>query len=266
MKIKILLAPSLIVLTIVAIIWYVYPAYTNGTDGIKEKRDNLAAQEKKMDQLNVSISNVSKLKNDLSANYSKNSAVFLYLPERSEEENIIESLNSMATQVTMSVINISVVGVKDQSPSQPVSTDSLGNPIADPAASAAAQDPTTPEPAPKKLEVSFSVVGDYDNIKNLMGNIQKLKRFNRFSDFEIKTLLNPDQGVSGSLEADMTLEFDYLPPVKRLLSGDVNDKVFTEGKFANYDVIDKIQTSRSVDVSPVTPGEKRGSNPFVVSN
>ena len=44
MKIKILLAPGLIVVIVVAIIWYVYPAY-DGVDGVRERGAKMAGRE-----------------------------------------------------------------------------------------------------------------------------------------------------------------------------------------------------------------------------
>jgi hypothetical protein len=262
MKIKILLAPSLIVIIIVAIIWYIYPAYTNGVDGVKEKNQQLAEQKKLVENLDNSISNAGKLVADLNTNYSENSVVFGYIPTNKEEEKIIESLNSLAKESALSVLNISiseekevVAPVEDVASGISVHTLSGNEPVSS---------PVTPKAVPKNLKVDFLVVGEYANIKVLLEKIQKVKRFSKVSALEIKALLKEDQSASNSLQVNLTLEFNYLKELKRLVEGDVNNPVFSTGNF-DKQTIEKIRSSRSIEVNNVLPGQKGGNNPFIVT-
>jgi hypothetical protein len=267
MKIKILLAPSLIVIIIVLIIWYVYPAYTNGIDGAKEKRQQLAEQKKLVEKLDNSISNAGKLVADLNTNYFENSVVFSYIPGNKEEEKIIENLNLLAKESTLAVLNISISETKEVAvPVVEATPSSLSvNPLSGGASGVSPdQSPMSPKAVPKNLKVDFSVVGDYANIKMLLEKIQKVKRFNKFSALEIKALLKEDQTPSESLQINMTLEFNYLKELKRLLDGDINNPVFSAGSF-DKQVIEKIRSSRSIEINNVLPGQKGGSNPFIVA-
>lgn len=266
MKIKILLAPSLIIIIIVIIIWYAYPAYTNGIDGVKEKSQKLVEQNKLMEKLDNSIANAGKLVADLNTNSFENAVVFGYIPRDKEEEKIIESLNSLAKESTLAVLNISISEEKESVvPVVEVIPEVSANRFSGTALDASlAQLPTTPKAVPKNLKVDFSVVGDYVNIKMLLEKIQKLKRFNKFSALEIKVLLNEDQTVSGSLQTNMTLEFNYLKELKKLVDGDINNPVFSAGAF-DKQVIEKIRNSRSIEVNNVLPGQKGGNNPFIIA-
>lgn len=266
MKIKILAAPFLIVVIITMIIWYIYPAYSNGFDGVKEKRAKLLIQEDLAKNLENTINNAGLLKADLIANSFDNTAVLSYIPQNKEEEKIIENLNSLATKESvLSVLNISVSEVKeDVIVAEAVTAGIPANPVPGLTPDVPVQAPMTPKAEPKKLEVKLSVIGEYGNIKILIDKIQKLKRFNKLAVLEIKTFLKEDQSISESLQANITLEFNYLKELKRLVDGDINNPVFVTGVF-NKQVVGKIKSSRSIDVTNVSPGQKSGNNPFFIA-
>jgi len=265
MKIKILAAPFLIVVIITMIIWYIYPTYTNGFDGVREKRAKLLIQESLAKNLENTINNAELLKADLVANYLESGAVFNYIPLNKEEEKIIENLNSLSKDSTLSVLNISVSEAKEAvAVTEAVTTGLSANPISGLAPDAPVQAPITPKAEPRKLEVKLSVIGDYGNIKILIDKIQKLKRFNALSTLEIKTFSKEDQSISESLQANITLEFNYLKELKRLVDGDINNPVFATGVF-NKQVVGKIKSSRSINVNNVSPGQKSGNNPFIIA-
>jgi hypothetical protein len=249
------------------IIWYIYPAYTNGLDGIKEKKAKLLMQEGLVMNLDNTINNAGLLKSELVANSLDNAVIFGYIPQNKEEEKIIENLNSLSKDSLLSVLNISVSETKDETAttkSEVIAmspSDNLTPGIMTP--SAPVQAPITPKAEPKKIEVKLSVIGDYGNIKILIDKIQKLKRFNKLLVLEIKTLTKEDQSISESLQADITLEFNYLKELKKLGLGDINNPVFAKGAF-DKQVLEKIRSSRSINVNNVSPGQKGGSNPFVI--
>ncbi|MFZ2188314.1 MAG: hypothetical protein WAV73_02000 [Candidatus Moraniibacteriota bacterium] len=261
MKIKILLAPGLIIVIVVAIIWYVYPAY-DGVDGVRERSAKMAEQEALMAKLDSNISNAEKLGSELNSNTTQNAVVFDYIPKSKEEEKIIENLNLQATGSTLAVLEISVSELSDAAVAAEVSTLSIAPPITDPVTGAIV--PNAPKLVPKKLKVKYSVVGGYDNIKVLIAKIQKLKRFNKFAGLEIKTLMTENQEVSDSLQANMLLEFNYLNEPKRLTDADLSNEIFSTGSFDSQ-IIGKISSSRNVDVNNVMPGQKRGNNPFILA-
>jgi hypothetical protein len=110
----------------------------------------------------------------------------------------------------------------------------------------------------------LSVVGGYDNLKGLLGRIRGLKRFSQFSLLTIKTLLKEDQSVSDSLQMDLVLNFNYLNEPKRVASGDLSNEIFSKESF-DRQPIEAIKNSRSINVSNVLPGQRRGSNPFFIA-
>ncbi|MEI6587322.1 MAG: hypothetical protein WCO05_00035 [Candidatus Moraniibacteriota bacterium] len=262
MKIKILLAPGLIVVIVVAIIWYVYPAY-DGVDGVRDRRAKMTSQDVLTAKLDGNISSAEKLGTELRVNATQNAVVFNYIPKGKEEEKIIENLNLQATGSTLAVLEISVSELADVVAAAEVSTLSIAPPIADPVTGAVVLE--APKVVPKKLKVKYSVVGDYANIKVLIGKIQKLKRFNKFLGLDIKTLMTEGQEISDSLQANMTLEFNYLSEPKRLTDADLSNEIFSATGGFSSQIIGKIRESRNVEVNNVMPGQKRGNNPFIIA-
>ncbi len=257
MKIKLFLAPSLIVIMMSLLIWTVYPAYTDGTNGVKEKHRKVKDQERLMTGLDDRMNNAVKLIADLDANASDSEVVFDYISRKKEDEKIIDNLDLLARDSLLSVANISVSEMKSEIvPDQAIVPVSEADPIApvQPAAVSAA--------APDKIEVDFSVFGAYENIKILLEKIQKLKRFSKISDLEIKVQTKEGQPLSEALLADITLEFNYLKEPNKLVDGDIDNSIFFSGIF-NKEVIEKIKNSRSISVNNVSPGQKGITNPFL---
>ena len=247
MKIKILLAPAIIVIIIVLCIWVVYPAYTNGTSGVKEKYQKLKEQTRLSNNLDSQVNNVSKLSANLKSNALQNRVIFDYISKDKGEEKIIESLNLLAKDSGLSVLNISVFELKNE---------------VDPnLSSGVAEIPVAT--TPKKIKVDFVVFGDYGGVKVLMEKIQKMNRFNKFSALEIKTLLKEDQTISESLSVKITLELNYLKELADLTEGDIDNPIFSAGVF-NTRIIDEISKSKSIEVKDVLPGQKGTANPFLM--
>ncbi len=263
MKIKLLLAPSLIVITITLIIWTVYPAYTNGIDGVKEKYQKLKEQKNMIASMDSRINNAEKLSADLKAGTSDNAVVFDYISRKKEDEKIIDNLDLLARDSSLSVINISVSEEKSETVSEVESLNisstvpNLGiNPTVP------AQLAVTPKAEPNKVEAEFSVFGSYENIKILTEKIQKLKRFSKISSLEITTQTEENQEASGSLLANMTVEFNYLKELNRLADGDIENSIFSSGVF-DKGIIEKIKSNRNISVNNVSPGQKGKANPFL---
>lgn len=266
MKIKFIIAPALIVFIIIMLIWYIYPAYTNGVDGVAQKFQKLTRQKELNDKLDKNTNNMKSLIADMETNSSQDAIIFNYIPEDREEEKIIENLNSLAQDSSLSVIKISLSEKKDATllpgsvSADQLSADPLVVPTT-PNASAVPINPVTPKAKPNKLEVELIVVGDYGNIKNLLGKIQKLKRFNQLSLLEIEELAIESGEGNGSLQANITLEFDYLGRLKKMASGDVDNEVFSRGTF-NRAVAEKIKDNLSIELNNVSLDQRGKSNPF----
>ena len=254
MKLKLLLAPSIIILAVVLLIWVVYPAYTNGTDGVREKYQALEKQKEMTTSLLARLDNVKKLGSALDNDTSAKNTIFNYIPQNKEDEKVIENLNFLAMKNSLAVLNISL--------SEPVDSLTL---VATPvdAMSPQAADISAKKVVPKKLMANFSVFGSYENMRVLLDNLSKMKRFNKVSILEMKSTRKEDQSLSENLQMNIGLEFNYLLNNYNLTDEDINNDVFVGGVF-DEKIVDEIVKSKNVDVNNVLPGEIGTNNPFLL--
>ncbi len=260
MKIKILVAPALGVIIVSLLVWLVYPAYTNGVDGVKEKYAELQKQTEITNGLAGRLDNIQKLIVDINSDATKRDAIFGYIPQNKEDEKIIENLNSLAAENNMAVLNISVSEVKNNGVSVSGNASDTSDPSALPATAVSVK--VASKVVPSKLLANFSVFGTYDNAKILLDNLYKMRMFNKVATLEMKTLKNEDQSLSSNLQITMSLEFDYLPDNYKLSDNDLSNTVFSSAKF-DKSIADKIISTKNIDVNNVVQGEVGKNNPFL---
>lgn len=251
MKIKLLLAPSLVVVTIIILIWFVYPAYTSpsvpsvpgsavaggANNGARELYDALQEEKRKLSQADKRIANAKSLFANIAANSDKKEALYTFIPDAYNEEELIDMLNYLAGKADLSVINISVTPAKeDVSPIEAGTATAADSPPSQTAASTKVKD----------VEVNFVVMGGYEQIKNMIGRIYSLKRFNKLMNLSIIPATNADGNQEGNiLQVNLTLYFNML----KKPAGTVNaeNPVFSNVNF-NMVPIGNIQVSKEGEI------------------
>lgn len=264
MKVKILLAPLLISMIIGLLVWLVYPAWTNGMDGVKEKRTEYATEISKLETMSKRNQAIDSLYSDLNANSVNKELVVKYLPEMMAEEEIIKNLNSLAGENSLIVTALSVSSPKIET------AESSEVPMAAPGGAdmvAGMPNQLNPEmitaipPAkPTNFQVTFNVLGDYSQIKNLLDRIYRLRRFNEILEIEIKkpNIQNENATANNNLEANMVLNFSFFKVSNRAVNP--QEPVFDNNRF-NVKIISEIE-KRSTDISAVTIENIGENNPF----
>jgi Tfp pilus assembly protein PilO len=241
MKIKILIVPVLLVLIIVAAIWYVMPAWqTLGVE--KGQLDSANAQLANMQARNAKAG---LLVETLNNSKEQKNVLFKYLPQQSQEEDLISTLNSLAAG---SGLKIGDISIKTES--------AAPAPVLTPEQQAGTQEITAPAPTAKTFTVDVAIAGDYGKIKDFLAKIVSLERYSSVSGLEI----SQDQTSGGNLKADMTLAFNYLEKSDATISAD--NKIFVSGKF-DMSVIDMISNKAKTAVNSLTVDASGTDNPFV---
>lgn len=268
MKVKVLLVPLFITISIALVIWFVYPAVTNGTDGLKETYEQLQKEKKLVSELDVKSQNVQKLMAQIASGTEEKNTLFQFLPEDAKEEEIIDNLNFLAGNNELPVIDLSVTQPKKEelSPEMTEAIVEVGSDL--PVQSSGAENlldagtgiaKVIPAPVAKNLEVSFSVIGSYDKMKALLDKVGKLERFNKIETLEIK---RPDgEGVPADLlQMKAVLTFNFFK--KKAVLSDIENKVFGLAQF-DMGAISDIKNSRSVDVLKLNIEQSGKANPFL---
>jgi len=245
MRLKILLAPILMIVIIVAVIWFVVPAY----QGMSQKRSELKESTAKLEDLQNKSKTADKLVGDLQAKSSEQATVLTYLPASTLEEQIIDNLNYIASAEGVSIYNLSVKTISPQE-------------IA--AAGIVAANKSTKDQSLTLTEVSYGMVGSYDKIKNVLQKVFMLKRYNGVKSISIKSVSSPGaenkETPSDNLQADVKLAFDYLEGKESL--DNLDSPLFTTGTF-DMKAVDDINQLTSVEVIKITPPATGRANPFL---
>lgn len=241
MKLKLIIAPLLVLLIIIMAIWVVAPTYQE----LQVQKDELATAQQKLADIQEKNAQAAKLKKELAGNAIQKDVVFNYLPAAAQEESIIENINSLASGEGLSISNISVTGDTGKNVPAPVVSDGTD---------------TQAIPALSENKISFSVgvIGSYEKIKSFLNKLAALKRYNNVSALKISPAVSG--GPANNLQANMTINFAYF--LGNNTAVNINSSIFSEGSFDTA-VIEQIKSKLSTEVIPVNIGETGKANPFL---
>jgi Tfp pilus assembly protein PilO len=247
MKLKLLLMPTLI-LVLILVLWLVYPAFTNGTDGLKEKYQEMKTEQAKLDDLLEKKANILVLSAELDARAEEKKVLYDFVPASREDEEIIESLNFFAFNSGLSIFGISVV--KGQAVSVARSAEAVEN-----------QEAILPQV--QNISVELQLAGGYEKMKEFIANIGRLERYNNFSVVRISKDRQNREGnpaASNFLVADLTVDFNVLENAT-FTQGHLENPVFSSKKL-DFKIVSDIKEKRNSAVPTLNIDQRSRQNPF----
>lgn len=242
MKLKLLIAPLLVLLIIIMAIWVVAPAYQK----LQIQKEELAAARLKLADVQEKNAQAAKLKQLLADNAAQKEMLLKYLPEKAQEEVIMGNLNALMLGEGVAISNLSIMddSRKNSASAAPVAAEAGGGEIA-PAALAV-----------NSIGAGVGIAGPYEKIKSFLGKLAALRRGNDVISLKI----NNAAAAAGNLQADMVLKFYYFA------GGDsaagANSNVFSKGDF-DMAAVEQIKSRLNTEVIPVNIGETGKANPFL---
>ena len=271
MKIKVLLVPSIIVLSIILGIWIIYPAYSNGSTGARDLYDQLTKERVKLNSILGESGNASKLSAQLDTISSDKDVLYEFIPSDMKESEIIDNLNKMASDSGLLIYGLSV--------SQPILSvatidvpQTMGSTSLDATGPVdAAGIPVSVLPVAKSFEADMQISGSYDQIKNFLEKMNVFARYNTEASVSLKKGLSASTDGSSSadastasldvLTADLKINFNVLEKAK-LSEGNVNDSVFSSSTL-DTQVISQIKSRYSGTALKLDIGQTGKTNPFI---
>lgn len=246
MKLKLLIAPLLVVIIIVLAIWVIAPSYRQ----LQSQKEEAALLQKKLTDIQEKNRQASKLKQDLDGGTVNKEVVFKFIPKQQQEELLVENLNALATGEGLSVNGL---GVTTDSGSATVAAPNNNNLGAEAAA-----------PTARMTAVTLGVAGPYEKIKSLTNKLVTLQRYNSITALKISSAPNtsgtgPKTLAAGSLQADFMVNFAYLPDNNSIVNAD--NSIFSSGKF-DTTVIDQITKQLSTNFVGLSVEGAGKPNPF----
>jgi hypothetical protein len=239
--------------------------------GVREKRMALQEETAKLEKADKVLSNAEMLNSEITSSPADTKVLFDYVPKNREEEKLIESVDSLAGENNLFVVNISVVDAKANVVNQEgaetlLSTLPTGSDAPDTVAVQKAMEERVraERVSPKNMNVNVSVVGAYSEIKSFINKMYGLKRANQVSSLLLKKLdetdVNGEKTASNKLQADITFRFSYIKALEKIYNFDVDNVIFEAQRF-DKSILDDIRR-KSVDVANVELRQDGNTNPF----
>lgn len=109
MKLKFLFVPLSILISIVLVIWYIWPTWF-GAEGIREYQKRIDIKKCELEEADFKVQSAESLKKFISSSEGKSSAdkIYSYFPIEGRKESIINDINYIGNSSSVSVININV--------------------------------------------------------------------------------------------------------------------------------------------------------------
>jgi Tfp pilus assembly protein PilO len=255
MKLKILLVPVLIVLIIIMAIWVVFPSLQD----LNNKKVDLEKATFKLSDIQNKNDKADILSQSLNSNTDKLNTVLTYIPNQEKEEEIISNLNSLASSSGLSVFSMTVAPVEKTEEIVAVDASATGAPVD----GTGVMPVEAAKPVISNFKVNLGVAGSYENIKNFLGKVASLRRFNIVAGLKISkntTVKSEEQASSNNLQANVSFNFNYI--VKNNSVMNIDDSVFSGSGF-DMSVVDNIQSKMNTIVNGLTVGAIGMTNPFI---
>lgn len=248
--------PLMLVGIIYLAIWVAVPAYSD-PEGIADIKAKLAVSNDKMEDIDMRISNAKKLADELSQNSNDQKMLFHYLPEKKLNEDMVASLNSMASASGVALTSLSFKDIKDETP---VAAEIMGTTMGDGMEMNKGMDsPKNIEPKKsfsKNFGASVVMVGDYEKIKGFVSSLATLKRFNTIDSLSIS-----NKEGANLLEANLEAKFSYL---EKIASIPVVDKEMFKGPSFNMSVVEEIKNKTNINITKPDVDSAGRTNPFAL--
>lgn len=238
--------PMIIVTIVILSIWLVYPAYSNGIDGVKEKSAQLKSEQAKLGDLQKKTLNIDALSGHLDSLSSEKEVLYNFIPETAKEEQIFDNFNFYAYSFELAVYGVTI--------NQPERNVLRGDLEAEPALL----------PKAKNFKTEANLAGSYEKIKEFLDAIEKLNRHNDFADLRIvKNFSQGSQDVSGNfLLANIVVNFQSLDKA-RLSSNNMGNVAFSKNQM-DTEVISEIRNRTKTSAFELNVDQKGKSNPFAL--
>lgn len=247
--------PLMLIGMIYLAIWVAVPAYSD-PEGITDLKAKLDKSEEKLADIEKRVSNAEKLDMELSQNSDEQKMLLHYLPDKKLNEDVVASLNSIASSSGVAITSVSFKDTKagTAAPKEDLTVtakDSLK----------LNQEMDSPKNiVPKKtlandFNANLVVVGEYEKIKKFIVSLAAFKRFNNVEMLSIKA----NKEDENFLEANIETRFNYL---KKLTSIQTIDRDMFKDESFNMSIAKQITDKTNVNITKLGVDSAGRANPF----
>lgn len=203
MRLKILMMPFAILISLVIVIGYVKPEI----EMFQEKKVLFETKETQARGMTALLESIKNLTTSLEAQSETEYFVAGYLPKDIDQERVVDMFNYLASQ---SGVLVSNMAIKETAVGTVGDTPDIGVP-SDPSLPVV----TSSKPKIKAYIGSVEVKGDYAGIKVFLDRVNHMNRFHKILTFSIaKSPSTSEEEIPGILMARLESRFEYFPMQK----------------------------------------------------
>lgn len=207
MRLKILILPFFLAMTLILSIWFIKPDF----DQISEKKSTLTEKNKQVSEMDSVIANIQSLNSSLDKDPVAEKFILDYLPYTIGQDQVIDAFNYLAGQSGLIIAETTFSMAPKKEAVEEQSTISYTGGVATLVVVKA--------PEVKSFIFSGSVYGSYENIKNFFDQMSHIGRFQNIHSFVIQQEQQPSSQTgkgntassNGVLKGTLVAEFGYLP-------------------------------------------------------
>ncbi|EKE21745.1 MAG: hypothetical protein ACD_7C00142G0008 [uncultured bacterium] len=285
MKLKILLVPVSVAMSLVLIIGYIYPSWFGEDAGsIKNIRNEIKKENDELLTVKTKKQNIEKLSQSLSENSDLEALINKYYPAYRNDEDVVSNINNIAFSegVFLEEMQIEYKKVESEDPirllalplrmDKPIETSAVasenGAVVVPGLDESGASLEDLARAKIKFIEATLQIDGNYEQIKRFATSLNKVGLLNNIQTFEIykkKDSASTDedkQAPADSLTADIVVGFGYYVFSDKQISSLLKEDLFNADKFNFYDV-DNYRNILTGNYKQSEMGEIGVQNPFL---
>lgn len=257
MRLKVLLAPFLVVMILIISIGYIKP----DVETLQIKRSDILSKENVLTDMDAVLSNIRSLNSSLDAAQDSEKFAYRYLPEAIDQDQIIDAFNFLASQSGLTIIAMDL-----KQPRAAVREEPVVDPSAAPfvtGANTGANPSLARTEQMKTFIFTGSVIGPYENIRAFFDRLGHMERFHEVRSLSIVVdpqATSPDGNADPNrLRGTFEATIGYFP--KKPVASAFNIPVFKQSKLDLSGITTWVERITSV-VPALERGEAGKPNPF----
>lgn len=211
MSLKLLLFPTLIILSVVLIIWYIKP----DIETILTQQEMERVKQSELENVEQIGKNIQSLTAFLDQKNDTEKLVKRYYPDKMDQERTLDVINFLAQQSGVVITSLSMIEnprMKDVPQAQEVN--------ADPFASAEGEAGATPatSTSPESYQAKVRTMGTYSNLRNFFDRLYHTDRMRVMNELTLEQIDESERSREGQeiipadfLTASVGVDFFYAP-------------------------------------------------------
>ena len=272
MKLKFLMMPAVIIISIILIIWFIWPTWfdDSSSDSIVSIKKEINVTQNEINKIKQKKTNIASLDQSLQDNSEDKDLITKYYPTTHREEDIMNKINHIAFSSGVYIDDLSVeYGKKTEKekinkileiPKNVVKISTVKS-------KTIASNKIIPQ-GPGLVSFQLKIYGNYDQIKKFLNALYPIGLLSNIQSFGIEKEDNKEEGgddnaedTSTLLTGKITVNFGYLKQRSSEIANLLEAPLFATNSF-NFANIDEYKSLLLEKYPNSEVGETGESNPF----